>query len=311
MVNSRLILLIALFSACAVKQETTKDAQPVAIGLTGEAFYKPEFSLPVAAKLDSNFNVAKKNFEDDPSEDNFIWLGRREAYRYNYNRAIEIFSEGLKAFPGSWKLLRHRGHRYITVREFDKAIEDLQRAAELMPRQLETEPDGMPNRLNIPLSSTQFNVWYHLGLAHYLKGDFEKALIAYDSCMVTSVNDDLLCATADWKYMTLRRLNSATDAESLLELIAPSMNIIENESYHRRLLLYKGLLPADSVLNIKEEEGEDHDLALATQGYGVGNWYLYNGDTAKALDIFSKVVQGRHFSAFGFIAAESELARVK
>ena len=34
---------------------------------------------------------------------------------------------------------------------------------------LETEPDGIPNKLNMPLSSTQFNVWYDLALAHYLK----------------------------------------------------------------------------------------------------------------------------------------------
>jgi hypothetical protein len=54
---------------------------------------------------------------------------------------------------------------------------------------------------------------------------------------------------------------------------------------------------------------EDPDLTIATQGYGVGNWYYYNGDTAKAREIFQKVVDGKHFSSFGFIASEAELAR--
>jgi hypothetical protein len=59
-------------------------------------------------------------------------------------------------------------------------------------------------------------------------------------------------------------------------------------------------------------KGNDDDayLALATQGYGVGNWYLYNGDEKRAMDIFNKVVEGNYFSAFGFIAAEAELHRL-
>jgi hypothetical protein len=54
---------------------------------------------------------------------------------------------------------------------------------------------------------------------------------------------------------------------------------------------------------------EDADLSLATQGYGVGNWYLVNGDSAKANDIFKRVVSGKYFAAFGFIAAENELVK--
>ena len=53
---------------------------------------------------------------------------------------------------------------------------------------------------------------------------------------------------------------------------------------------------------------EDRDLALATQGYGVGNWFLYTGHSAKAREIFEQVVSGRQVAAFGFIAAEVELS---
>jgi hypothetical protein len=74
--------------------------------------------------------------------------------------------------------------------------------------------------------------------------------------------------------------------------------------------MYKGLLPADSVLSVNRSNA-DVDLALATQGYGVGNWYLYNGDTTKAFDIYQKVIAGKHFSAFGFIASEADLARLR
>jgi tetratricopeptide (TPR) repeat protein len=304
------MLFLFVILGCSPTRDTTSRT-PVLTGLDGRLFYEPELTATAKARLDSNLAVAQATWDNDPSEDNYIWLGRRHAYRNHYHKAIEIFTEGLAKFPTSYKLYRHRGHRYITVRDFDKAIVDLQQAAAIMPPSpLEVEPDGIPNRLNTPLSSTQFNVWYHLALAHYLKGNFEKARQAYEHCLGTAVNDDLLCATADWLYMTLRRQGKRVEAEQVLTKISRNMKIIENDAYHKRLLLYKGLLPVDSVLKVREQN-DDRDLALATQGYGVGNWYLYSGDTAQAEQVFRQVVEGKHFSSFGFISAEAELERLK
>jgi tetratricopeptide (TPR) repeat protein len=287
---------------------TEEIAEPEVYSLLGEEFFAP---TDVNPKLDSNLAVARKKFETDPSEENYIWLGRRTAYLSRYNEAIEIFNQGIEKFPDSYRLYRHRGHRYISQRKFDAAIADLNQAAELMKdAPIEIEPDGQPNKLNKPLSSTQFNVWYHLGLAHYLKGEFDLAEKAYLECMEVSDNDDLITATVDWLYMTYRREGKTEEAAKLLEKITDTMTIIENDSYFKRLHLYKGMLPVDSVLSVSTAN-EDVELALATQGYGVGNWYLYNGDTTQAVGVFDRVVGGKHFSSFGFIAAEAELARLR
>lgn len=305
--NASLLLLI--LSACSVSEKKT-ETQPVLTGLDGKQYFEPERSPAAQSRLDSNLHVAHKNFEAAPSEENFIWLGRRQAYLYRYNDAIKTFTEGLEKYPNSYKLFRHRGHRYITIRQFDKAIADLQMAASLMPRQpLEIEPDGQPNTLNQPLSNTQFNVWYHLGLAHYLKGDFESAEKAYLQCLDVSDNDDLITATADWLYMTYRKMGKKEEAAKVLELIKEGMNIVENDSYYLRLQMYKGLIPPDDLLKVSNSN-EDVDLALATQGYGVGNWYLCEGDTTRATEIFKQVTTGKHFAAFGFIAAEADLQRL-
>ena len=307
----RYALYFILLCCVACSSGKSDEKQLVLTGLDGREFFTPDFSAKTFARLDSNLAVARTNFDADPSEENYIWLGRRQAYLYQYENAIETFTDGIEKYPNSFKLYRHRGHRYITVRDFSEAVADFQQAASLMSTQpLEIEPDGQPNKLNIPLSSTQFNVWYHLGLAHYLRGDFENASMAYTQCMSVSNNDDLMCATIDWLYMTYRRMNRKEDAQALLALVRDSMNIVENDSYYLRLKMYKGLVQPDSLLNVGSGT-EDVDLALATQGYGVGNWYLCNGDTVKAKEIFTKVVQGKHFSAFGFIAAEAELARLK
>jgi tetratricopeptide (TPR) repeat protein len=198
------------------------------------------------------------------------------------------------------------------MRLFDRAIEDLNQANSLMPGfPLELEPDGIPNAINKPLSSTQFNIRYHLGLAHYLKGEFANAEQAYIECLKTCDNDDLMVACVDWLYMTYRRQGKTDLAASILGNVHEGMNIVENDSYYKRCLMYQGKLPPDSVLQVSDADPEQASLALATQGYGVGNWYLYNGDTAKAKSIFEQVVAGEHFGAFGFIAAEAELFRWK
>ena len=304
-----IILFFILLQSC---QSTNKqEAQQVqTISLLGTPFYEPQRTASAQIKLDSMLNIAKKNFETNPSEENYIWLGRRTAYLSRFNEAIEIFSAGLKKYPKSFRLYRHRGHRYISIRDFDKAITDFQQAANLMEGQpIEIEPDGQPNRVNTPIGTTQFNVWYHLGLAYYLKNDFENAIKAYKECMKVSNNDDLLCATTDWLYMSYRRLEKSEDASILLENIHENMKIIENESYHLRLLMYKGLGSPDSLMLI-DSESVNPNLEIATQGYGLGNWYLYNGDPLKAKEVFEKVVKTSHWSAFGFIASEAELHRM-
>jgi hypothetical protein len=115
----------------------------------------------------------------------------------------------------------------------------------------------------------------------------------------------MVVATADWLYMTRRRLGQTAEARAVLEPIKEDMEILENTAYHRRLLMYKGLVKPESLLSA---DGAD-DVQIATQGYGVGNWYYYNGDKAKAKEIFDKVLAGRSWPAFGYIAAEADVKR--
>ena len=103
------------------------------------------------------------------------------------------------------------------------------------------------------------------------------------------------------------RLNRKADAAKLLDRISPKMEILENGSYHRRLLMYKGLEKPETLLDPAKADG----LTIATQGYGVGNWYYVTGNPTRARQIFEQVVGGPNWSAFGFIAAEADLRRMK
>ena len=85
------------------------------------------------------------------------------------------------------------------------------------------------------------------------------------------------------------------------------MEIVENNSYLKRLLMYKGLYEPNDLIRT-DSLTEDTEMTLITQGYGVGNWYLYNGRMGEAKYTFSNVIQRKNWAAFGFIAAEAEIA---
>ena len=240
--------------------------------------------------------------------DSIIWYGRRTAYLGKYKDAIGIFTKAIKRWPDDARLYRHRGHRYITLRCFDDAIIDFEKAAKLIKGRPDmVEPDGIPNAKNTPTSTLQSNIWYHLGLAYYVKGDFKRAIAAYRECMKVSKNNDMLAATSHWYYMALRRSESNNEAERLLAAIDGDFEVIENEDYLRLLRLYRGEVKAETLASGLGEKAET--LGNASLGYGLGNWYLYNGEKDKAETIFRKITAGKQWASFGYIAAEAELAR--
>ena len=257
------------------------------------------------AQLDSA-HAAVMADPDDPEA--WIWLGRRLGYLGYYREAIAAYTAALARWPDEPRLLRHRGHRWISVRQLDSAVHDLAGAAQLTYDAPDAvEPDGQPNARGVPTSTLQFNIWYHLGLAYYLRGDFQGALRAYRECRNVSGNADALVATSHWLYMTLRRLGDLEAANRVLEPITADMDVIENGAYHRLLLMYRSeMVPADLLTEAEAGDG----IQNATVGYGGGNWWLYNGDTARAVDLFRRIVAGPEWAAFGHIAAEAELARL-
>jgi tetratricopeptide (TPR) repeat protein len=280
-----------------------------AISLLGDSLVPTPPSAAARATLERNLATARKAYENAPDNpDSIIWLGRRTAYLARYNDALRIFSEGIEKHPDDARMYRHRGHRHITVRRFDDAIADFNRAVELTRgKPDEIEPDGQPNARNIPTSTLQSNIWYHLGLAHYLKGDFEKALAAYREDLKILRNPDNLVAVSHWLYMTLRKLNRPEEAAQVLVPISRDMDIIENQSYHRLLLLYKGELQADDLL----KRDSASDLDLVSMGYGVANWHLYNGRRAEGEAVLRRVLGVRsQWAAFGYLAAEAEWKRL-
>jgi len=272
-----------------------------AMTLSGKPLYS---AAPGQATLDQ-LAAAKKNYEENPNDaDTIIWYGRRTAYTGDFRGAIEIFSEGIGKFPQDDRMYRHRGHRYVSIREFDRAIADLEQAAMLIEgEENETEPDGQPNEQNIPVSSRHGNIWYHLGLAYYLKQDWENAFRAYQNGFNAGRNDDNRVSTTHWLYMIRRRLGDEEGAAKVLDVITTDMNVIENFSYHKLCLFYKGEMTIAELIG----DGEDTPSG-ASAAYGLANWYYYSGQKETATEQLEALVASNSWAAFGFIAAEVDLA---
>jgi tetratricopeptide (TPR) repeat protein len=190
------------------------------------------------------------------------------------------------------------------VRDIDRAIADLERAAELMQAHPdEIEPDGQPNARNVPTSTLYSNTWYHLALAYYLKGDFSRAADLWRNARNATPNDDNLVAASSWLYLSLRRAGRAAEATAALAPIDADLDVIENGSYHSLLLMYKGERTPEAVL----AAAGDGASGTAVR-YGVGAWHLVNGRREDALRIWRAMLDEPDWPSFGHLAAEAEIA---
>lgn len=274
----------------------------------------PQLSENTRKEFEQKLSVAKAEHEKNTSDaDAIIWYGRRTAYLGDYMKAIEIFSTGISLHPGDASLYRHRGHRYITVRCFDKAIADFKKAAQLTKGKPDgVEQDGLPNAKNIPTSTLQSNIWYHLGLCYLIKGEYKKAVKAYKECLKVSANADMYVATANWMNISLRKIKKYEEANALYNSIDPNAELLESRDYKYLLEMYR--------YKNTEKQVDDYatmissgkpSLSSATVNFGIGYYCLLVGYLDKAHEYFNKAIATNQWSSFGYIAAEACLKELK
>jgi tetratricopeptide (TPR) repeat protein len=293
------ILFAAISNISLAQKQNCDDKQYPAPSLTDS----------LKKVFETNLRSAEKKYKTDSlNDDHIIWYGRRLAYLGYYKEAIAIYTKGIKLHPNNARFYRHRGHRYITLRCYDNAIADLKKAIDLIKDQIdEIEEDGIPNERNFPTSSLHTNIYYHLGLAYYLKGDSRQALLAWEKCLDIADNDDMKVATLNWLNIVLRKMGRPKDADHHLLDVTKGMEIVENHDYYDILLMYQ----SGDDKKLVEKTQNMQTVSNATLGFGLGTYYQLKGDKGKAKDLFEKVLAGNQWSSFGYIAAEAELAKMK
>jgi Flp pilus assembly protein TadD/quercetin dioxygenase-like cupin family protein len=226
---------------------------------------------------------AEKALAEDPRNvARIIQLGVAQSGARQFREAIQTFSRGLAIAPNDPMLYRWRGHRYLSVRDFDRALADLTRG--------------------YALDSTNYGILYHLGVVRYALADYAGAADAFRRAQPRAPEAGELAGSTDWLWMSLSRAGRAAEAKAMLDRRPDSLPIAN--AYAQRLKLYRGEIGPDAVITAADTT----DVAVATLAYGVGNWYLVRGDTARARSWFERSVASGGWPGFGFIMSELELS---
>lgn len=292
-----------LLAACAeAPPPADADAvrEPEAVSLLGEPLFAMEDTVGEIAAADAALAEAPDDL------DLLIAAARVRRNWWQYRDEIALYTRVLELAPDDWRPWRFRGHRYISLRDFDAAARDLERARELAP-------------LN-------WDVSYHLGLAYFVAGRFADAADEYlrclgmaddsaaqaadggefRSCARNGSDSESRVAMAEWASRALLRAGRADEADALAASIPDDLQVEENLAYYHDLLFAKGIKTADELLEAGRA-GEPY--RLETVGYGVATRLLVAGDTARAFQIFEEIALHPWWPGFGRIAAEAELAR--
>lgn len=238
---------------------------------------------------------------DPDSPDALIWCGRRLGYLGQHRLAVGVFSLGVELFPPDARFLRHRGHRFLTLRLFDRAHADLAEAWRLCDGHPDAlEPDGIPNARDEPTSTLHFNVLYHLGLSLYLQGQWAEAEAVYRRCLGVCQHPDSTVATIYWLVLSLLQQGGRDEAVALGRKLPEPVALIESGAYLELVQTLIGQSPLSSA--------PADALADATLGYGRAAHDWFEGERDRAIATWERLADSPLWAPFGVIASEAALA---
>jgi tetratricopeptide (TPR) repeat protein len=267
-------LLLALCVAAPLGAQSVQYRSPAGV----EYRSQPDTAGAVAR--------ARQALAADPKNvDLYIALGTAQAGVRQMREAVETFTKALAIAPNDARLYRWRGHRHLSLRELDAAKADFAKG--------------------LALDSTLYGIWYHLGIVRFAEGDFAGAADAFRRAQPRAPDAGELAGSTDWLWMSLARAGRLAEAKAMLDRRPDSLTV-EN-AYAQRLRMYRGLTRPDSLFT----PADTADVQVATLSYGLGNYYLVQGDTVRARRAFERAIQSGGWPGFGFIMSEVELRRTK
>src|SRR6184192_4896734 len=169
--------------AAAVAATAPAAGQSVQYRSAAGVEYRAQRDTGAIVRAESALAAEPRNVE------RIIQLGVAQSGARQFREAIQTFTRGLTIAPTDAVLYRWRGHRYLSVREFDRALDDLTRGSRL--------------------DSTNYGTWYHLGIDRYARGDFAAAADAFARAQRRPPDGSELAGATDWLWMSLSRAGRA------------------------------------------------------------------------------------------------------
>jgi len=303
---SSLILLVGL-TACDNSEPKTfdsskKEAVVEATSFSGNNLYQLEVDSAIMAKYSSLIRTYE--LKENLSEQNYIDLGNSYASIYQFNNAIKIYTDGLALYPNSFKLLRFRAHRLLSIRKVDEALADLEKALGFMDETYANEVEyGVDGKMQ---GTYEHWIYYHLGLGNYLKGNYEKAISAYENCLRTSASGLDKAGSVYWLSTCYFKAQDTEKGEQILADFVFDPDTDLNYSYSLRILLHQGKKKPQDLMDTDKpiEEWTKGEVSLA---FDIGNWYIRKGQEAKGLSIHQKLLGSPYWNVWVYVVTEKDL----
>ncbi len=279
-------------------EESLEDAdQPQAASLSGNGL----FGVRDKEKRISAAQASLKKSPDDPELR--LSLGRLQDSFLRFNESIGTYTNGVEKFPNDYRFLRMRGQRYLSVRKFEQGLEDLQKAAKMVPN--------------------SFDAAYYLGLAYYFNGDHAKAAAEFwrcedqmkrplkeqadlkggRSCDGLREEENGRIPLQYWRYLALRRAGLQAEAKKYLdEQVSGLLTITTTKPFYDALLFFKGVKEINEMMAGANEGSRD----FLTRSSGVATFLFTEGERAKACGIWARNAMDQNWDHLGVINSESE-----
>jgi tetratricopeptide (TPR) repeat protein len=277
-----LILSLTLQGATQTQQAPLPAASAIQALAEGTEYLKKNDNEKALAAFERAIALDPKN------ADSYLQKCRALAGLRRHAEAIPACTESLRLKPNNAEALRDRGHYHLNLGEIDLGLADLKKAESL--------------------KKDDRGIYYHLGMAYYLKGDFAHAAKAYEGCLANAKDDASKVECSAWLYPSLRRSGRKADAQKLLDGIQVTSLPGHPGNYLDRILLFKGMKTEDEVAKTMSAEG---GLSESTVGYSIGLWHLLSGRQARAREYFEKALASKYTVAWGYRASEKELKRLR
>lgn len=296
------VLIAAMIGPASAEQDLAMPYQGAhcATTMLGDAARPPAFSEASARRLTQDLQIAEAMVAIAPDrEDSYIWLGRRLSYLGRLCEAIDAFSQGIAAFPESYKLHRFRGQTHSRVRAFDLAIADFERAAALAEGAIDSyEPDGAPNAQNLALGTYKSNIYYYWAHAQFGAGDYRGLVINMQRSLAQlapHIVDEHRIATTYWSYMALMKQGDARAARRLLSRLPDNIPVVEADGYYEAVRLLQGRRSESQL-------GASRDPIIR---FAIAMQRRFNGDETGAQERLRALIAD---TPNGYWPAEAELA---
>lgn len=204
-----------------------------------------------------------------------------------YDKSISFFQEYLLKNPNFYPAYYYKSGAYVQLDEFEKALEDMEKVAELNPKNVRP--------------------WIGIALIHSQMGEYEKAIENGNKALRLDPNSTQIKNYLNDFYNTLQKIENLTDKEKSEELVKIGSEELKKDSFQKALQYFNAAIKLD-MKNRKAWEGKIQcvDVEKLIELYlkvlkifpndigfwiDVGVWYHKLNQSKEALECFNTAIK--------------------